>query len=177
MCRFLHQCQLGVGRKSTIRNWHKVKTCLDQMFWQIYPKLIFSGFLTRGNLCLLNRLKLFWDHVASTASDKKCQNSKRFLLNFRPIFAKRHHMSWICRKYKVVCSTKYIRHTYIASSGPYRILVLFLGITFHNAAHIFYQVQISKASILKRSEKLSKNLPCLYYFVLPYYILHKCNCR
>ena len=45
-----------------------------------------------------------------------------------------------------------------------------------NAARIFHQVQISKASILKRSEKLSKNLACLYYFVLPYYILHKCNC-
>ena len=31
---------------STIRNWHKVKTCLEQMFWQINPKLIFIHWVT-----------------------------------------------------------------------------------------------------------------------------------
>ena len=55
------------------------------MFWQIYQKLMmFSGFLSSGNLCLIPHLKLFWP---KTASDKKCQNFWRFLLNFFPIFA------------------------------------------------------------------------------------------
>ena len=48
---------------STIRNWDKVKTWLDQMFWQIYQKLMLSGFLSSGNLCLTNFLKLFWPHA------------------------------------------------------------------------------------------------------------------
>ena len=56
---------------STIRNCDKVKTWLDQMFWQIYQKLMLSGFLSSGNLCLIQHLKLFWPHAASTASDKK----------------------------------------------------------------------------------------------------------
>ena len=56
---------------STIRNWQKVKTWLDQMFWQIYQKLILSGFLSSGHLCLIHYLKLFWPHAASTASDRK----------------------------------------------------------------------------------------------------------
>ena len=56
---------------STIRFWHKVKTWLDQMFWQIYQKLMLSGFLSSGNLCLIHHLKLFWPHAASTASNKK----------------------------------------------------------------------------------------------------------
>ena len=45
---------------STIRNWHKVKTWLDQMFWQIYQKLMLSGFLSSWNLCLIYYLKIFW---------------------------------------------------------------------------------------------------------------------
>ena len=49
---------------STIRNCDKVKTWLDQMFWQIYQKLMLSGFLSSGNLCLIHQLKLFWPHVA-----------------------------------------------------------------------------------------------------------------
>ena len=32
----------------------KVKTWLDPMFWQIYQKLMLSGFLSSGNLCLIN---------------------------------------------------------------------------------------------------------------------------
>ena len=54
-----------------IRFWHKVKTWLDQMFWQIYQKLMLSGFLSSGNLCLIHYLKLFWPHAASTASVRK----------------------------------------------------------------------------------------------------------
>ena len=57
------------------------------MFWQIYQKKMYSGFLSSGNLCVMNHLKLFWPHVASMASVKKCQNSKRFLINFCSIFA------------------------------------------------------------------------------------------
>ena len=56
---------------STIRIWHNVKTCLDQSLWQIYQKLMFSGFLRSGNLCLINELRLFWPHIASTASNRK----------------------------------------------------------------------------------------------------------
>ena len=51
---------------STTRNWDKVKTRLDQMFWQML-----SGFLSSGNLCLTNGLKLFWPHATSTASIRK----------------------------------------------------------------------------------------------------------
>ena len=51
------------NRKKHIRNWHKVKTWLDQMFWQIYQKLILTGFLRSGNLCLIHHLKLFWPHT------------------------------------------------------------------------------------------------------------------
>ena len=70
---------------STIRNWHKVKTWFDQMFWQIYQKLMLSGFLSSGNLCLINHLKLFWPHAASTASDRKgCKIQ--------------HEFSWLCQK-------------------------------------------------------------------------------
>ena len=47
---------------STIRNWDKVKTWLDQMFWQIYQKLMLSGFLSSGNLCLIHHFKLFSPH-------------------------------------------------------------------------------------------------------------------
>ena len=67
---------------STIRNWHKVKTWFDQMFWQIYQKLMLSGFLSSGNLCLINHLKLFWPHVASTASDRKVDKIQHELLRF-----------------------------------------------------------------------------------------------
>ena len=56
---------------SAIRNWHKVKTWLDQMFWQIYQQLMLSGFLSSGNLCLIHYLKLFWPHGVSKASVRK----------------------------------------------------------------------------------------------------------
>jgi hypothetical protein len=36
-------------------NWDKVKTWLDQMFWQIYQKLMLTGFLSSGNLCLIHQ--------------------------------------------------------------------------------------------------------------------------
>ena len=44
---------------STIRNCDKVNTWLDQIFWQIYQKLILSGFLSSGNLCLIHHLNFF----------------------------------------------------------------------------------------------------------------------
>ena len=63
---------LEICTGSTNRNWHKVKTWLDQMFWKIYQKLMVSGFLSSGHLCLIHHLKLFWPHVASTARQKGC---------------------------------------------------------------------------------------------------------
>ena len=44
---------------------------LDQMFWQIYQKLMLSGILSSGNLCLIHHLKLFWPYGASRASYRK----------------------------------------------------------------------------------------------------------
>ena len=41
------------------------------MCWQIYQKLMLSGFLSSGHLCLIHHLKLFWTHAASTASIRK----------------------------------------------------------------------------------------------------------
>ena len=76
----------GIATGSTIRNWHKVKTWLDHMFWQIYQKLMLSGFLSSGNLCLINHLKLFWPHAASTASNRKGANFQ-------------HEFSWFCQKF------------------------------------------------------------------------------
>ena len=67
--KFLNSVWITTG--STIRFWHKVKTWLDQMFWQIYQKLMLSGFLSSGNLCLIHHLKKIWPHTASTASVKK----------------------------------------------------------------------------------------------------------
>ena len=68
---FQCDCETPCTTGSTIRFWHKVKTWPDQMFWQIYQKLMLSGFLSSGNLCLIHHLKLFWPHVASTASVRK----------------------------------------------------------------------------------------------------------
>ena len=65
--------------ESTIRNCDKVKTWLDQMFRQIYQKLRLSGFLSSGNLCLTHHFKLFWPHVASTASGRKSAKIQHFL--------------------------------------------------------------------------------------------------
>ena len=44
---------------STIRNQHKVKTWLDQIFRQIYQKLMLNGFMSSENLCLIHYLKFF----------------------------------------------------------------------------------------------------------------------
>ena len=71
--------------RSTIRNWHKVKTWLDQMFWQIYQKLMLSCFVSSGNLCQIHHLKLFWPHTASTASDRKGAKIQ-------------HEFWWFCQK-------------------------------------------------------------------------------
>ena len=54
ICKTIKNTLLGASctyTVSTIRFWHKVKTWLDQMFWQIYQKLMFRGFLSSGNLC------------------------------------------------------------------------------------------------------------------------------
>ena len=69
---------------STIGFWDKVKTWLDQIFWQIYQKLMLSGFLSSGNLCLIPHLKLFWPQAASAASDRKDAKI-------------RHEFSWFCQ--------------------------------------------------------------------------------
>ena len=61
------------------------------MFWQIYQKLMLSGFLSSGNLCLINHLKLFWPHAASTASDRKgAQIQHEFSWFFQKIFFSNH---------------------------------------------------------------------------------------
>ena len=78
---------------STIRNWHKVMTWLDQMLWQIYQKLMLIGFLSSGNLCLINHLKLFWPHAASTASDRKVAKIQ-------------HEFSRFCRKIIIFKTSK-----------------------------------------------------------------------
>ena len=70
---------------SAIKNWYKVKTWLDLMFWQIYQKLMLSGFLRCGNLCLIHYLKLFWRHTASTSSNRKGARIQ-------------HQFSWFCQK-------------------------------------------------------------------------------
>ena len=54
-------------------------------FWIIGLLNKLDVVLSSGNLCLNNHLKLFWPQ---TASDKKCQNAKLFLLNFCPNFDK-----------------------------------------------------------------------------------------
>ena len=80
---FLYRQFLLTG--STIRNWHKVKTWFDQMFWQIYQKMMLSGFLSSGNLCLINHLKVFWPHAVLTNSDTKGAKIQ-------------HEISWSCQK-------------------------------------------------------------------------------
>ena len=70
---------------STISFWHRVKTWFDHMIWQIYQKLMLSGFLSSGNLCLIHYLKLFWPHTASTASDRKGAEIQ-------------HEFWWFCQK-------------------------------------------------------------------------------
>ena len=66
---FLYHLPTG----STIRYWHKVKTWLGQMFWQIYQKLMLSGFLRCGNLCLIHYWKFFWPHAALRHQTEKVQ--------------------------------------------------------------------------------------------------------
>ena len=55
------------------------------MIWQIYQKLMLSGILSSGNLCLIHHLKLFWPHTASMASDRKGAKIQ-------------HEFSWFCQK-------------------------------------------------------------------------------
>ena len=76
---------------STIRNWYKVKTWLDQMLWQIYQKLMLSGFLSGGHLYLIHHLKLFWPHMASTASCRKVAKIQHKFSGFcQKIFFSKH---------------------------------------------------------------------------------------
>ena len=79
---------------STIRFWHKVKDWLDQMFWQIYPKLMLSGFLNSGNLCLIHHLKKFWPHTASTASVKKSA-IYQWKIGFLAIHSTKNDQYWL----------------------------------------------------------------------------------
>ena len=52
-------------------------------YWSFdYLSLVWSW--VSENVCLINHMKLFWPQTPSAASDKKCQNSKLFLLNFCP---------------------------------------------------------------------------------------------
>ena len=78
-------CIIWCSTGSTIRNWYKVKTWLDQIFWQIYQKLMSSGFLSSGSLCLIHYFNFFWPHAASTASDRKGAKIQ-------------HNFSWFCQK-------------------------------------------------------------------------------
>ena len=55
------------------------------MFWQIYQKLMLSGFLSSGNLYLIHHLNLFWPHVASSASNRKGAKIQQ-------------EFSWFCQK-------------------------------------------------------------------------------
>ena len=82
-----HLAWISLYTGCTIRIWHNVETCLDQSLWHIYQKLMFSGFLSRGHLCLINHLILFWPHIASTASDRKGAKIQ-------------HEFSWFCQKKK-----------------------------------------------------------------------------
>ena len=76
---------LDRSKKCIIRFWHKLKTWLNQMFWQTYQKLMLSCFLSSGNLCLIHHLKPFLPHTASTASDKKGAKIQ-------------HEFWWFCQK-------------------------------------------------------------------------------
>ena len=56
------------------------------MFWQIYQKLMFSGFLSSGKLCLTNHLRLFWSQpLQSPTEGAKIQ----------------HEFSWFYQKKKI----------------------------------------------------------------------------
>ena len=55
-------------------------------FWRFGLLIKLGVVLSSGNLCLINHLKLFWPQTASAVLDKKCRNSKLFLLNFCPSF-------------------------------------------------------------------------------------------
>ena len=79
---------------STIRFWHKVKDWLDQMFWQIYQKLMLSGFLNSGNLCLIHHLKKFWPHTASTASVKKSA-IYQWKIGFLALYSTKNDQYWL----------------------------------------------------------------------------------
>ena len=68
-------------RKIAKKSWCKYRVSHQQLIqskdltWPdvltIYQKLVLSGFLSCGILCLIHYLKLFWHHMASTASERK----------------------------------------------------------------------------------------------------------
>ena len=82
---------LTVHTGSTIRNWHKVKTWLDQMFWQTHQKLMLSGFLSSGKLCQINHLNFFdltWPQRAPT--EKKLKFNMSFHDSVKKYFVSKH---------------------------------------------------------------------------------------
>ena len=66
-------CIIWCSTGSTIRNWYKVKTWLDQIFWQIYQKLMLSGFLTQESWVV--SLITFIRSLATVQSDCSSQFS------------------------------------------------------------------------------------------------------
>ena len=64
------------------------------MFWQIYQKLMLSGFLNSGNLCLIHHLKKFWPHTASTASVKKSA-IYQWKIGFLAIHSTKNDQYWL----------------------------------------------------------------------------------
>ena len=95
---------LDRSKKCIIRFWHKLKTWLNQMFWQTYQKLMLSGFLSSWNLCLINHLKLFWPHTASTASDRKGAKIQHefFMIPSKMFFP--NHQNWFLLVLKLLNS-------------------------------------------------------------------------
>ena len=76
--------QLWMNQESTYRVFQRRTWYFELWLWLgflIIALLIRLGVvLSSGNSCLINHFNLFWPQTASAASDKKCQNSKLFLL-------------------------------------------------------------------------------------------------
>ena len=64
------------------------------MFWQIYQKLMLSGFLNSENLCLIHHLKKFWPHTASTASVKKSA-IYQWKIGFLALYSTKNDQYWL----------------------------------------------------------------------------------
>ena len=83
-----------VNTGSAVRNWYKVKTWLDQMFSKIYKKLMLSGFLSSGILCMIHYLELFWPHAASAASVRKGA-IYQWKIGFLMIHSTKNYQYWL----------------------------------------------------------------------------------